>query len=311
MSDNSSIKVENLKKVFGKFSSVNEISFEVRKGEIFGFLGPNGAGKSTTIKMLCGLIKPTSGEAFVAGYNIKTNAIDVRKNIGYMSQKFSLYEDLTIEENIRFFAGVYNLDLNSFLNRKREILELVGLVGKEKRLTRELPFGWKQKLALACAIVHHPKILFLDEPTAGVDPISRRNFWDLIYNLAENGTTLFVTTHYLDEAEYCNRIALIYNGKIKASGTPGELKNMLNTIELYEITCNKPVEAMTLLQNQNWVYETSIFGNSIHVGIFQMEKGINIITETLNSYSVEIYDIHKIIPSLEDVFIHLTKSEIN
>ncbi|RCK73621.1 MAG: putative ABC transporter ATP-binding protein [Ignavibacteriae bacterium] len=310
MNNINTIEVRNLKKVFGKFIAVDSISFEVHSGEIFGFLGPNGAGKSTTIKMLCALIKPTSGSASVAGYDVKNQAFSVRKNIGYMSQKFSLYEDLTVEENIKFFAGVYGLKNEFLLNRKKEIIELVGLNGIEKRLANELPFGWKQRLALACAIVHQPKVLFLDEPTAGVDPVSRRNFWELIYNLAENGTTLFVTTHYLDEAEYCNRIALIYSGKIKAIGTPSELKNMLDMFEIYEISCNKPVEAMALLQNETWVYETSIFGNSIHTGIFKTENGIDKITQFLNTHAIDVLGVRRIVPSLEDVFIHFTKAEV-
>ncbi len=310
MENNISIEVKNLKKVFGKFTAVDDISFEVYPGEIFGFLGPNGAGKSTTIKMLCALIKPTSGTATVAGYNVKNQAFDVRKSIGYMSQKFSLYEDLTVEENLRFFAGVYELKTDQFLKRQKEISELIGLVGIEKRLAKELPFGWKQRLALACAIIHQPKILFLDEPTAGVDPISRRNFWDLIYNLAENGTTLFVTTHYLDEAEYCNRIALIYNGKIKALGTPSELKSMLNMLEIYEITCNKPIEAMALLQNESWIYETSIFGNTIHTSIYKTENGIDKINKFLNTHSIDVISVKRIVPSLEDVFIHFTRAEV-
>lgn len=310
MENNISIEVKNLKKVFGKFTAVDDISLEVYHGEIFGFLGPNGAGKSTTIKMLCALIKPTSGTAIVAGYNVKNQAFDVRKSIGYMSQKFSLYEDLTVEENLRFFAGVYELKTDLFLKRQKEISELIGLAGIEKRLAKELPFGWKQRLALACAIVHQPKILFLDEPTAGVDPISRRNFWDLIYNLAENGTTLFVTTHYLDEAEYCNRIALIYNGKIKALGTPSELKSMLNMLEIYEIICNKPIEAMALLQNESWIYETSIFGNTIHTSIYKTENGIDKINKFLNTHSIDVISVKRIVPSLEDVFIHFTRAEV-
>ena len=218
------IEVYNLTKKFGDFVAVNNISFKVAKGEIFGFLGPNGAGKSTTIRMLCGIMKPTSGEGLVGGYSINTQPEEIKKIIGYMSQKFTLYQDLTVEENINFYGGIHGLPSPVMEERKKWVLKMAGLVGKENYLTRELSGGWKQRLSLGCAILHQPEILFLDEPTASVDPISRRDFWDLIYNLSEKGTTVFVTSHYMDEVERCHRIAIIYSGKIIAMGSPKDLK---------------------------------------------------------------------------------------
>ncbi len=218
------VKVEHLTKKFGKFTAVDNVSFEVAKGEIFGFLGPNGAGKSTTIRMLCGILTPTSGLGLVAGFDIAKEPEEVKQNIGYMSQKFSLYEDLSVEENIDFYAGIYSIKKEERPSVKERILGVTNLQGQEKMLAGELPTGLKQRLALGCAIVHQPPILFLDEPTSGVDPISRRQFWDLIRNLSRNGTTVFVTTHFMDEAEYCNHIAFIASGKLVNIGTPTELK---------------------------------------------------------------------------------------
>lgn len=218
------VKVRNLTRRFGDFIAVNNINFEVARGEIFGFLGPNGAGKSTTIRMLCGLLEPTEGDGTVAGFDVKTQAEEIKQHIGYMSQKFSLYEDLTVEENINFYGGIYGLKGGELNKRKRWAVEMAGLKHHRKSLTSILSGGWKQRLALACAILHEPPVIFLDEPTSGVDPISRRGFWDLIYEMAEQGITIFVTTHYMDEAEYCDRIALIYGGEMIAIGTPMELK---------------------------------------------------------------------------------------
>ncbi|MDZ4797939.1 MAG: ABC transporter ATP-binding protein [Bryobacteraceae bacterium] len=218
------VVIDNLVKTFGSFTAVDHVSLEVSKGEIFGFLGPNGAGKSTTIRMLCGLLSPTSGKASVHGFDIATQAEDIRRNIGYMSQKFSLYDDLTIEENIEFFTGIYGVARDKREARKDYVLEMAGIRERRSSLTRELSGGWKQRLALGCAILHEPPILFLDEPTSGVDPIARRSFWDLIYQLSEAGHTVFVSTHYMDEAEYCHRLALMYKGRIIALGTPKELR---------------------------------------------------------------------------------------
>jgi ABC-2 type transport system ATP-binding protein len=218
------VTVDNLTRKFGNFCAVDQISFTVAKGEIFGFLGPNGAGKSTTIRMLCGIVPPSSGTAVVAGYEVTANPDRVKSQIGYMSQRFSLYDDLTVAENLRFYAGIYQITAQEFNRNQERLLRLVDLEGQAKSFPRELSLGWKQRLALGCAIIHQPPILFLDEPTSGVDPLSRRRFWDLIRELSQNGTTVFVTTHFMDEAEYCNHIAFIAGGRLVTLGTPFELK---------------------------------------------------------------------------------------
>jgi ABC-2 type transport system ATP-binding protein len=218
------VVVENLEKRFGSFVAVDRISFQVSRGEIFGFLGPNGAGKSTTIRMLCGILTPTAGHGTVAGFDIRTQPEQIKANIGYMSQRFSLYQDLTVEENIDFYSGIYRIPPEKKRQRKEWVIEMSGLAEHRRSLTSVLSGGWRQRLALGCAILHEPPIVFLDEPTSGVDPISRRQFWDLIYDLSGKGVTIFVTTHYMDEAEYCNRLGLIYRGELIALGTPHELK---------------------------------------------------------------------------------------
>jgi ABC-2 type transport system ATP-binding protein len=222
------VEVEDLSKKFGSFVAVDHVSLRVGRGEIFGFLGPNGAGKSTTIRILCGLLSPTSGRARVGGFDVATQSEEIRKNIGYMSQKFSLYDDLEVEENIDFFSGIYGVPDELRAGRKSYVLRMAGLEEKHATMTRLLAGGWKQRLALGCAILHEPPILFLDEPTSGVDPIARRDFWDLIYQLSEAGHTVFVSTHYMDEAEYCHRVALMYRGKIIALGSPAALKRELD-----------------------------------------------------------------------------------
>jgi len=219
-----SIEVKNLTKKFGSFNAVNNISFKVKKGEIFGFLGPNGAGKSTTIRMLCGIIRPTSGEAIVSGFNIYKQSEEIKKNIGYMSQKFTLYQDLTVEENIDFYGGIHSLSQSLKRERKQWVLNMAGLEGRQSSLAKQLSGGWKQRLSLGCAVLHKPEILFLDEPTASVDPVSRRDFWELIHSLSEEGTTVFITSHYMDEVERCQRVTIIYSGKIIAMDSPKELK---------------------------------------------------------------------------------------
>lgn len=219
------VNIDRLSRYFGEFKAVDDISFSVDRGEIFGFLGPNGAGKSTTIRMLCGLLEPSGGSGTVAGFNISTQSEAIKERIGYMSQRFSLYEDLTVVENIEFYAGIYGVPDEKLDGRKKWILEMANLIGREESLTGDLAVGWKQRLALGCAVVHEPEILFLDEPTSGVDPVSRRNFWELIHDVAGRGVTVFVTTHYMDEAEHCNRLALIYRGKLIAIGSPTSLKN--------------------------------------------------------------------------------------
>lgn len=224
MENHFSVKVKELTRLFGNFIAVDHVSFQVYKGEIFGFLGANGAGKTTTIRMLCGLLMPTSGLAYVSGFDIYRQTEEIKQNIGYMSQRFSLYEDLTVEENMEFYGGIYGLNNHELKIARDQVVQSIGLGDHLHKLTRDIPLGWKQRLALSCAIIHQPQILFLDEPTGGVDPISRRNFWSLIYDLADRGTTVFVTTHYMDEAEYCNRLSIMHDGKIIAIGSPRDLK---------------------------------------------------------------------------------------
>ncbi len=303
------IRSEGLTKKFGDFTAVDQVSFEVKKGEIFGFLGANGAGKSTTIRMLCGLLEPTSGTAKVAGYDINTQTELLKRRIGYMSQRFSLYEDLTVEENIRFFGGVYGLGADRIRDRKDWIIGMAGLRGREKSLTRELSGGWKQRLALGCAIVHEPDIVFLDEPTGGVDPVSRRNFWDLINELSTEGVTVLVTTHYLDEAEYCNSIILINAGRLIAQGSPKELKTEHITYTILEVETESIVAAMTVLEAQPWVLKTSLFGTRLHVGVADEAAGREQIAATLANAGLSAGSITRISPSLEDVFLHLLERD--
>jgi ABC-2 type transport system ATP-binding protein len=307
-----SIQVNKLSKQFGSFTAVDNISFNVKEGEVFGFLGANGAGKSTAIRMLCGILNPTSGDAMVGGYSVMNEPDKVKKVIGYMSQKFSLYNDLSVEENINFFGGVYGLEGKKFKERKDWVLQIANLKGKEKLLTSSLPGGIKQRLALGAAVIHEPEIVFLDEPTSGVDPISRRNFWDLINDLSANGTTVFVTTHYLEEAEYCNNITLINAGKIIAEGNASELKTNYIKNKIYEIECERVVDALDILQNENYVDDTSIFGNNIHIIVNDDFKSEEQIRRTLTEKnSIAIKRIDKIVPTLEDVFIHLLDKEYN
>lgn len=306
-----SIEVKNLTKLFGNFTAVDHINFTANRGEVFGFLGANGAGKSTTIRMLCGLLESTEGTAIVGGYDINTETELLKRNIGYMSQKFSLYEDLTVEENIRFFGGVYGLGNHELRQRMGWVIEMAGLKGREKSLTKELAGGWKQRLALGCAVLHKPKIVFLDEPTGGVDPISRRNFWELINQLSHEGITVLVTTHYLDEAEYCNDIILINAGRLIASGSPKTLKSDYITFPIVEVECSNAVEAMEILQPQPWVMELSMFGTKLHVGVKEEVSGSEQIVTSLSDKGIEVKRIDKIMPSLEDVFLHLLEQDTN
>ncbi len=305
-----SIEVNNLTKKFGSFTAVNGISFNVKQGEIFGFLGANGAGKSTAIKMLCGILEPTSGDALVGGYSVMNNPDKVKTQIGYMSQKFSLYNDLTVEENINFFGSVYGLYNSKLKERKSWVLKVANLEGKEKLLTASLPGGIKQRLALAIAVIHEPKIVFLDEPTGGVDPISRRNFWELINELSQSGVTVFVTTHYLDEAEFCNTITLINAGNIIASGSSKELKTKYLQNTILEVECENIIEALDILTKEKRIDETTIFGNYIHVNVKDESEGRKIIEQVLTvDNSIKIKRIDKIVPTLEDVFIYLLEKD--
>jgi len=309
--NNYAIKVESLTKRFGNFTAVDSVDFSVKKGEIFGFLGANGAGKTTVIKMLCGLLTPTSGTAQVAGYDVQTQPERVKNNIGYMSQKFSLYNDLSVLENLNFFGGIYGIKNAVLHDRIAWAIDMAGLRDHTSALTGSLPVGWKQRLALGCALLHHPQIVFLDEPTGGVDPLSRRRFWDLIHTLTDEGITVFVTTHYLDEAEYCNTILLIHNGKIVAGGSPSQLKTGYIHYPVFEIACADSIEALSILQRQEWVIESSVFGTLLHVSVEDAEACQPLITQILQEKSIEVHRVDRIVPSLEDVFIHLVDREIN
>jgi ABC-2 type transport system ATP-binding protein len=304
-----SVVVENLVKRFGDFTAVDRISFQARRGEIFGFLGPNGAGKSTTIRMLCGLLHPTAGKGLVAGFDIAREAERVRQNIGYMSQKFSLYHDLRVVENLRFFAGMYNVSGDVLDERIRWALRMAGLQGRESLMTGALPGGWKQRLALGCAVLHRPPVLFLDEPTSGVDPISRRNFWDLIHELAGEGVTVFVTTHYMDEAEYCNRLVLIYRGQIVAQGTPTDLKRKHMRGELLLVECDALGAAVEALQGAPGVIDAAVFGNALHLVVPDARAAVAQVREFLAARGIGAGNVQPIRPSLEDVFVSLTTRE--
>lgn len=298
-----SVKVHGLTRSFGDFVAVDHIDLEVRKGEIFGFLGPNGAGKSTTIKMLCGLLLPTSGSGTVGGHDILSQSEEIKKNIGYMSQKFSLYEDLTVEENINFFSGIYSIPEKKKQSRKEWVLSMAGLTDKRDAITKTLPGGFKQRLALGCAVLHQPPILFLDEPTSGVDPISRRNFWNMIYDMSRSGTTVFVTTHYMDEADYCDRLALIYRGRIIAEGSPNELKLNYMKRDVLEIEVDRLVEALGVLNKNNM--ESAIFGSVLHATVEQAAAAEPAIRRMLAEAGITVGKLEKIVPSLEDVFVTL------
>ena len=300
---NTIISARDLTRTFGSFTAVDHISLDVEQGEIFGFLGPNGAGKSTTIRMLCGILAPSSGSAIVGGYDIGRQPDRVKDSIGYMSQKFSLYPDLTVWENIRFYGGIYGLPAKKLEERAEWAVGMAGLSGQENRLTRELAGGWKQRLALGCAILHEPPMLFLDEPTSGVDPISRREFWDLIYALVARGTTVFVTTHFLDEAEHCNRLVLIYRGRIVALGSPAELKASSVEGTILKIECSAPDEAADLLRTQPWARQTALFGSSVHIVVNDADAGMEQIRITLADKGIAVSQIIPIPAGLEDVFI--------
>ncbi len=300
------IEVRGLTKTFGAFTAVDRLSFTVSRGEIFGFLGANGAGKSTTIRMLCGLLQPTSGTAVVGGHDINTSTELVKQTIGYMSQRFSLYNDLTVEQNIMFYGGVYGLSGERLRERMDWVLEMADLRGREKSLTRTLAGGWKQRLALGCAILHEPPIVFLDEPTGGVDPISRRNFWELINQLSGRGVTVLVTTHFLDEAEYCNDIILIDAGTLIAKGSPRELKSEhIRTPILEVVPRGDIVDALETIRPQAWARETSVFGTALHVMVDAEAEGRRLITAALAAKKIGVERIDRIAPSLEDVFLYL------
>jgi ABC-2 type transport system ATP-binding protein len=299
----------DLVKRFGDFVAVDRISLEAKRGEVVGFLGPNGAGKSTTIRMLCGLLRPTAGQALVAGYDVAREPERVRQRIGYMSQKFSLYNDLRVIENIRFFASLYDVPASALKEREAWVLDMAGLKGREATLTGTLPSGWKQRLALGCAVLHRPPILFLDEPTSGVDPISRRQFWELIHTMAAEGVTVLVTTHYMDEAEYCNRLVLIFQGRIVASGSPTQLKQRAMTGALLLVECAPLGLALDVLQQTPDVRDAAVFGNALHVVVPDAHAAIPRLQTALSEHGVNVTKIEPIRPSLEDVFVSLTAAQ--
>jgi len=303
--NNSAVEVRELEKKFGSFIAVDRINFNVAPGSIFGFIGPNGAGKSTTIRMLCGILSPTSGSGTVAGFDIMTQQEKIKQHIGYMSQKFSLYEDLTVEENINFYAGIYELAPEKRKSRKEWIIRMAGLEQLRSSLTRTLSAGWKQRLAFGCAIIHEPPIVFLDEPTSGVDPISRNSFWELIRTMAASGVTVFVTTHYMDEAENCNTVALIYKGAIVAMGTPQGLKTDFMKGDVLNISLPDSQQWLEKLGQLPVVTDSALFGTDIHIVVSDASGAIPVIKDFFAQQNVTTCEINEIQPSLEDVFVSL------
>ena len=297
------VSADGLTRVFGSFVAVDHVSFEVRQSDIFGFLGPNGAGKTTTIKMLTGLLAPTSGKGSVAGYDIRTESESVKHHIGYMSQLFSLYADLTVEENITFFSGLYQVPRAKRVERRDWVLEMAGLSNQRRQLTGQLPLGIKQRLALGCAVLHEPPILFLDEPTSGVDPLSRRRFWDLIYVLTDAGTTVFVSTHYMEEAEYCHRLALMNRGKLIALDTPAQLR-AADTEPLFELRTDNSARTVKLLQQMKDVRDAAMYGRAVHVVVADAARARRDIPARLKAENIELFSMSDITPTLEDVFVH-------
>ncbi len=305
------IQVSSLTRKFGHFTAVDQVSFAVKRGEIFGFLGPNGSGKTTTIRMLCGLLKPTSGEADVLGQDMMTVSNTFRTKIGYMSQKFSLFPDLTVAENINFYGGLYSLSGPLLNERRNWVLQMAGLQGKEKLLSRDLSGGWKQRLALGCAIIHRPQVILLDEPTAGVDPLSRRFFWDLIQELAIQGTTILVSTHYMDEAEHCHRLGLMHRGKLIATGSPSQLKTEQIKGKLIEIKCSDLTKAVELLSTQPVYHQVGFFGSTIHLIVDEEQPDFQDIRTLLENQGVLIQNITPIPFTIEDVFVSLIETQEN
>jgi ABC-2 type transport system ATP-binding protein len=302
------IEVKELTRRFGAFTAVDRVSFDVKEGEIFGFLGANGAGKSTTIRMLCGLLRPSSGTAVVGGIDVARNPEAVKRQIGYMSQRFSLYEPLTVDQNIRFFGGVYGLNRERLEERRKFVLDMAGLKGRENTLTRDLAGGWRQRLALGCAILHRPPIVFLDEPTGGVDPVSRRQFWDLIGDLSRERVTVLVTTHYLDEAEHCHRIAILHAGKLAALGTASALKERFAARPIVELTADRPVDAMEALDTLPQVEKTSLFGTAVHAVLNSDAVDTGALRQQLADAGQIVHSAARVTPSLEDVFLDVVES---
>ncbi|HEV2856316.1 MAG TPA: ABC transporter ATP-binding protein [Thermoanaerobaculia bacterium] len=299
----------HLVKRFGDFTAVDDVSFDVREGEVFGLLGSNGAGKSTVIRLFCALLTPTSGTCRVLGIDVARDPEAVRRRIGYMTQRFSLYDELTVRQNLNFFAGVYGLRGREKAERLAWAVEMAALAGKEDLVARSLPGGWKQRLALACALLHRPRLVFLDEPTGGVDPISRRRFWGLIDDLSAEGVTVIVTTHYLDEAERCDRIALMDAGRLVALGSVSELKEVFAGRAVLEVVAPRYLEAQERLEGQDWVYEASLFGDRLHVVVADAEEGRRRALDLLEKEGNTPASAERIVPSLEDVFIHSIEAQ--
>ncbi len=302
------IRVNNLTKKFGAFTAVDSVSFEIEEGKIVGFIGANGAGKSTTIKMLCGLTKPTSGLMQVAGFDVAVHPEKVRETIGYMSQKFSLYGDLTVKENIEFYGGVYGLNKSELKDRLSWVVEVADLKGRENLLTSDLPLGWRQRLALGCAVLHHPRIVFLDEPTSGVDPVVRDKFWQLIGQLSGEGATIIVTTHHLEEAEFCENIIMMHLGKIVVNGSPEGIRREFSDLPLFEIETPQPLSVFNILEREAWISDAAIYGNNVHV-YAETEHPIEALKEVLKRNSLTGYKIVKASPTLEDIFVKQTRTQ--
>ncbi len=304
------IEIRALTKRFGEFTAVDAIDLDVARGEVFGFLGPNGSGKTTTIRMLCASIAPTSGTARVLGHDILGDPEGVRRSIGYMSQKFALFEDLTVDENLRFYSGVYDLSPETFAERRRYILEMADLVGRERELTANLSVGWKQRLALGCATIHEPQLLFLDEPTSGVDPTARRQFWELLYELAEQQVTLFVTTHYMDEASHCDRLAFIYDGRIIASGSPQQIRAEQQHDCIVELEVEDVEGALAWLDQQDDVIEAYLSGALLHANMGAGDGDcMTSLRQRLGEAGFEPQLFERVEPTIEDVFVHLVARE--
>lgn len=304
------IIAENLLVKYDDFIAVNNVSFIVKRGEIFGFLGPNGSGKTTVIKTLCGLVRPSSGKGKILGFDIIKDSHKIKERIGYMSQKFSLYEYLSVNENIDFYGTIYGLSGRYLKQRKNEVIALLDLEKYLSRKAGNLSGGWKQRLALACSIIHNPDVVFLDEPTAGIDPVARRDLWDLLFKLSAQGITFFVTTHYMDEAERCSSIAYIYLSKLITFGTPEELKMLPdvsppNTVRI-EIICKQPSLTLSFVKNFSYVLEATIFGQSIHLLMSTLQPIDKLISD-LSALGIQTIKVQPISPSLEDVFVTLTK----
>jgi ABC-2 type transport system ATP-binding protein len=303
------IETFNLTKTFDRVTAVNKLTLGIDEGEIFGFLGPNGAGKSTTIRMLCGILQPTEGTAQVGGFDVIKEPERVKETIGYMSQSFGLYQDLTAAENLRFSSRLYIADRKEATRREQEVVELIGLGPYHKVLAANLSGGWRQRLALACAVVHRPRILFLDEPTAGIDPVSRRMIWDFLYDMAAGGMTLFVTTHYMEEAERCNKIGFIWEGNLVACDTPQGVKDNFNLHQIINVKSERLTETLKLLKSLDAVKDASLYGDELHLAVDDAGQAFPMISRALEEHHIPVKEMNEIKPSIEDVFVALSRKD--